>query len=58
MIGSNNNKDKHVNGKDSSKTPTTTNNNNNSTTTSAVVASRVDLEDLENIADIRAKSRY
>jgi hypothetical protein len=56
MIGSNN-KDKHVNGKDSSKTPTTTN-NNNSTTTSAVVASRVDLEDLENIADIRAKSRY
>jgi hypothetical protein len=57
MIGSNNNKDKHVNGKDSSKTPTTTN-NNNSTTTSAVVASRVDLEDLENIADIRAKSRY
>jgi hypothetical protein len=57
MIGSNNNKDKHVNGKDSSKTPTTTN-NKNSTTTSAVVASRVDLEDLENIADIRAKSRY
>jgi hypothetical protein len=56
MIGSNNNKDKHVNGKDRSKTTTTT--NNNSTITSAVVASRVDLEDLENIADIRAKSRY